>query len=898
VVIAQLRRFFLRVSSWFCPERAESDLARELASHLTLLEEDFQRRGMTGEEARLAARRAFGGVEQTKNLQRDARSFVWLDDARRDLRHAGRLLRRDPAFTLTAALSLAIGIGANTTVFAVAAALLLKPPAGLVEPHRLVDIGSIRNGAGFGPSSYPNYFDIRQRVTTVDGVYAYPRFPQAMSLGGAGRDVEVGNVFGSIVTANYFTALGAVPSAGRLFAESDGDQPGASPVAVLSHGCWTRRFNKDPSIVGRALTLNGHPFTVVGVVTAGFHGTGVRAVDVWVPMSTAATLTSQGTDVLTNRAATWLLIGGRLKPGVSLAQAAAEIDVVGRTLEREYPDQNRGTGLRLMALSPIPGNSGPIVAFVALITVIVSLVLVIACANVAGVLLARAAARRQEMALRLAIGAGRARLVRQLLMETMLLFVLGGAAGLLLARGMTWLLVARLPTLPFPVDLSLDLDSRVIAFTTGLSLTSSLLSGLAPALQSSKASVLSGLRNDAGLVGRLRLRHAFVVTQVAFSIVLIIGAGLFLRALQRAASIDPGFDPHGVELASITLSQAGYTDITGPLFARELIDRVRALPDVTLATIAVVLPGGFETQRRGLTVPGVTPPNNQRFFSVDWNSVEPGYFATLRIPISAGRDFNDADRDGTPPVAIVGEGAARQFWPGQDAVGKYLVQAASGPQGPTNPRTLLVVGVARDVRSSSLIDGLARASIYVPLQQQYLSSVTIVARTTRGQRIQDELRALVTSMNPNLPIVTGQTLEDSVALGLVPQRVAASVSGSLGIVGLLLAGIGIYGVTAYAVARRTREIGIRIALGARRVDIIGMVLREGLSLTIVGSAMGLIVAAATSRVLAGFLFGIPPIDPLTFTGTTVLFVAIGLAACYAPARRATRVDAMESLRYE
>jgi predicted permease len=481
----------------------------------------------------------------------------------------------------------------------------------------------------------------------------------------------------------------------------------------------------------------------------------------------------------------------------------------------------------------------------------------------------------------------------------MVLFVLGGATGLMLARALTSVLASQLPTLPFPVDLSLTLDSRVIAFTAGLSLVTALLSGLAPALQASNTDVLPGLRNDAALVGRLRLRHAFVIGQVAFSLVLIIGAGLFMRALQRAASIDPGFDPHGVELASVDLAQAGYTKTTGPRFARELVDRVRALPGVQTATIASALPGGFEVRREPLTVPGVSPPGGQRFFVVDWNIVEPGYFATLRTPIAAGRDFTIGDHDGTQPVAIVSEAAARQFWPAQDAIGKYVVQYTASPHGPTDPtRTLLVIGVARDVLSSSLLDGLARSCVYVPLQQQYVSSLTIAARTTHGQRIADELRALLASMNRNLPIVTAQTLEDSVALGLAPQRVVASVSGSLGLVGLLLAGIGIYGVTAYAVARRTREIGVRIALGARPTDIIRMVLREGLSLTLIGSAIGVIIAAAVSRVLAGFLFGIPPIDPVTFTGTTVLFVVIGLAASYAPTRRATLVDPLVALRCE
>ena len=896
--MASLRRFFLRLANALRPGRAEPDLARELTSHLTLLEDDFRRRGMSPEEARLAATRAFNGVEQTKELHRDARSFRWLDDARRDLRHAGRLLRRDRLFTATAALSLALGISANTTIFTVANALLFQPPAGVVEPDRLVDIGTSGLRGGFGPSSYPNYLDIRERTTSLDGVYAYSRFPQAMSLGGVGTDVGTESVFGSVVTINYFTVLGAIPAAGRLFGRADSDHPGASPVVVLSHRFWTRHFNTDPTLLGRAVMLNGHPFTVVGVASEGFHGTGVRAVDVWVPMNMAAAVTAQAAATLTDRAAHWLLIGGRLKPDLSVSQAAAEMDVIGRTLERAYPEQNRGTGLRLMASSPVPGNGGPMVAFLALLIVIVSLVLIVACANVAGVLLARGAARRQEMALRLAIGAGRARLVRQLLTETVLLFVLGGTVGLLLARGMVSVLVSLLPTLPFPVDLSLTLDGRVIAYTVGLSLLAALLSGLAPALQASKADVLSGLRNDPGLAGRLRLRHAFVIGQVALSIVLIISAGLFLRALQRAASIDPGFDPRSVELASLDLAQAGYTKTTGPLFARELVDRVRELSDVQSVTVATSVPGGFEVRREALAVPGVQPPNG-RFFTVDWNVVEPGFFATLRTPISAGRDFTPDDRAGTQPVVVVSESAARQFWPGQDAVGKYLSQPTHGPQGPTNPmQPLLVIGVARDVQSSSLVDGVARASAYVPLQQQYVSSLTIVARTTSGRRITDQLRALLASMNPNVPIMTSQTLEDSIALGLAPQRVVASVAGGLGIVALLLAAIGVYGVTAYAVARRTREIGIRIALGARRTDVVRMVLQEGLSLTLIGAGVGLTLAGATSHVLAAFLFGIPPIDPVTFTGTTLLFVAIGVAACYVPIRRATRIDAMEALRYE
>jgi predicted permease len=886
-----MRRLWFRLVNVFSSDRAETELARETLAHLRLLEDEYQRRGMTADEARVAARRAFGGVEQTKDHQRDARSFVWLEDAWRDLGHAARLLRRDRLFTLTAVLSLAIGIGANTTIFTVAHAVLFRPPAGVAEPDRLVDIGTRTPGGGFGNSSYPNFLDVRQRTTTLEGVYAYSLFPQAMALGSSGGNDAAERIFGTLVSGSYFSVLGAVPAAGRLFNDDEADRLSANAIMVLSHRFWTRRFNGDPAVVGRTMLVNGRPLTIIGVASEGFQGTGIRAGDAWVPVSAMASASS-----LATRASAWLLVGGRLKRDVPVGQAVAELDAIGRSLAAEYPDENRGIGIRVERSSPVPGSRVPVALFLALLMAIVVLVLVIACANLAGVLLARASARRQEIAVRLAIGAGRARLVRQLLAETLMLFSLGGVAGLVMARGFTTALVSLLPALPFPVDLSLALDVRAVLFTAGLVLLAAVLSGLVPALQASNTDVVSALKDDAYAPTAVRLRHAFVIAQVAFSVLLVVLAGLFVRALQAAGSVDPGFESRGVELASLDLSLAGYTSTSGPRFVRDLAERLRVLPDIERASIAMTLPGGFETGRRRVVVPGVTPPNGERFFAVDWNSVEPDYFATLRISLAAGRDFSAADREGAQPVAIVGEGIANRFWPGRDAIGQYLILPPIGADHPG--QNMLVVGVAHDVKASTLIDGLSQSLLYVPLQQQYRSRITMVARTAGGRRITDEIRSLLTSLNSNLPVVSSQTLEEATALGLVPQRVVVFVAGSLGLVGGLLAAIGIYGIAAYAVARRMREIGIRIALGATGADIAAMVLRQGVRLAVAGCAIGLVLAAAASRALVVFLFGVGPLDPAIFGSTAVLFALVGVAACYLPARRATAIDPIATLRNE
>ena len=820
-----------------------------------------------------------------------------LDSWLHDVRYAVRLLRRNPIFTLTAALSLAIGIGANTTIFTIANALLFRTPPGVADPGRLVDIGRSQNGSGFDTNSYPNYLDIRRRSTSFTDIYAYRLDTQAMSLGTADGAERV---FGEIVTSNYFGVLGMRASHGRLFAPEDDDAPGSAPFVVFSHRFWSRHFNADPSIVGRTVDINGTPFTVIGIGPEGFQGTTVLADDLWVPMNMIAAVNlSRDAGILGRRASVWLVMGGRLKPGVTLGQAQAELDAIGRALEKEYPTDNRGKGLRVATLSPIPGNSAPVTAFLSVLTAIVGLVLAIACANVAGVLLARATARQREIAVRLAIGAARSRLIRQLLIEAIVLFAVGAAAALAVARVMTTLLVSLLPTLPLQVDVSLPLDTRAVAFTGALSCLAALLSGLAPAFHASRADVLTGLKAEvAGSPSRQRLRSAFVIGQVAFSLVLVVGAGLFVRALQRASAIDPGFDVRGVELAAVDLSLGAYTEATGTRFGRELTDRVRSMPGVQSATLARLVPlGGSRFGLGGLRVPGQTPPHGERYLSADWNIVEPGYFATMRTALVGGRDFSPADRADAPWVAIINETAARQFFPGQDPIGRMMLEE-TGPRGSANAETAVtVVGIARNSKNQSLGEP-QRPFVYVPFQQQYSPRMTIVARSTNGQRLAGELRQLLASMDRKLPLVGSQTLEDYTSVGLLPQRIAASVSGSLGIVGLLLAAIGVYGVTAYMVSSRTREIGIRIALGAQPRDVLRMVIRHGLGLTVAGAAVGLLLAAPAGQLIVSLLMGVPPIDGVTFAGAAVLFAAIGVAACYVPARRALRINAIEALRYE
>ncbi len=811
---------------------------------------------------------------------------------RGNLLHAGRRIGRNPGLALTAILSLAVGIGANTAVFTVADGLLLRGPAGVDDPGRLVDVGRSQDGRGFDTNSYLNYLDLRSRSRSLASVAAYDFSPEPMSLATGDGAVRV---YGSLVSANYFETLEATPARGRFFSARDGEEPGAAPYAVLSHHFWTSHFGGDETVVGRRLELNGHPFTVVGVARRGFGGTTVFRPDLWVPASMIAqAMPRASAEELHRREANWLMMVGRLAPGASIDQARAEVQTIGAALAKQYPSDDHAMGLRLEPLSSLPGAKGPLAAFVGGLMLLVALVLFIVCANLAGVLLARAAARRGEIGVRLALGASRASLVGQMLTETAVLTLAGGLLGIVLARWLTTLLVASLSALPFPVGVATALDGRVVGFALGASLFTALLAGVAPALSVTGRGAAGALKPGAQTgPRRMRLRRAFVVAQVTCSFALVVTAGLALQTLHRAAAVDPGFDPSGVQVTSLDLSLGGYDEQTGPAYVRELLERVRALPGVESASTARVLPlTGGGMGRGGVFVPGHTAEADE--VDPDWNVVEPEYFATLHTRLLRGRGFGLADTAASPPVAIVNRTLAERLWPGEDPVGKVLLNRAES-RGDLVPLT--VVGVAQDGKYRSLGEP-PRAFVWVPLRQAYDPRVNVLVRAAVGAPVGAEVRHLVRALSPTLPILQSESLSDVSAVGLLPQRIVLAACGGLGLVGVLLAAIGLFGITAYAVVSRSREIAVRMALGARRRSVVGLFLGRGMRLTLVGLGLGLALAFGASRLLASVLFGVGPLDPAALAGSALLFAVVALAATYLPARRVSAVEAAEALRAE
>jgi predicted permease len=754
------------------------------------------------------------------------------------------------------------------------------------------------------PSSYPDYLDYREQARSFEGMAAATGSREfSLTRGGEPEFVR-----GEFVTANYFEVLGVGAHAGRAFVEAEGREP--ARVVVIGQRLWRTRFGADPGIVGRQVTLNGLGFTVAGVAPEGFVGTEVGLDrELWVPLSTHALLNPPeggrmldgggGEDVLRRRDSHWLAVFARLRADATREQAAAELaGIAGRVAEAEGGRVSE-EALRRVQLLPLSGGLDPsdreqALPVAGIVMAVLGLVLLIACANIAGLLVARAAVRRRETAIRQALGAGRARLVRQWLTESVLLGVLGGAAGLLLALWANDLAVSYAAGTPV-ASLDLRLDYRVLAFTSMVSVGAGIAFGLAPALQASRIDIVTALKTEDAIARagsrRSRLRAAFVTAQVTLSVVLLVCAGLFIRSLWRAHTIDPGFRVERALTVPVDLGLLRYKSEAGRAFYGELLGRVAAQPGVESASLVRFAQLGSSFAQGQVFAEGRAGEGDEGT-STGFNMVGPDYFRTMGTPLVRGRDFTEADREGAPGVAVVNETLAAALWPGEDPLGKRVsFEGAGGP-------FLEVVGVARDGKYRSLGDR-ARPYIYRPVMQSYEPRMTLVVRTAADPRalagaVREQLRAL----DPNLPVADVRTLEEQFDLSLLPARVAAWTLGGFGLLALALAAIGIYGVVSYTVAQRTREIGVRMALGAGRSDVLRLVLGEGLSVVGVGLALGLALSFAVTRVLGGFLYGVTASDPLTFAGVPALLAAIALAAGYLPARRAAGVDPMVALRHE
>ncbi len=815
-----------------------------------------------------------------------------------DLRYGARMLLKNPGFTLIAVITLALGIGANSVIFSLVNALLLRPLP-VDKPESLVAVyTSDFSSTQFGASSYPDYIDFRDRNQVFSGMVAYTTTPFSLNIDGTNE-----RAFGEIVSGNYFSTLGVTPALGRGFLPEEDRTPGERPVALISHKLWQNRFGGDPGVVGRVVKLNGHPFTIVGVAPEKYSGLlrGI-AVDLWVP----AMMMKQalpGSDNLVARGSRSFIVMGRLKPGATLDQAQTNFRAIAEQLFKEWPQQweNIRKESRVISLVPesearvMPDFRTPLVIFMAMLMTVVGLVLLIACANVANLLLARATARRKEIAIRLSLGAGRGRLIRQLITESVMLASLGGIAGLLLAGWGADLLMAFKPPVQVPIEIDLRADWRVLGFTFGLSLLTGVIFGLAPALAVTRPDLVASLKDESGAgSGRGRLRGALVIAQVSLSLMLLICSGLFIRSLRNAGSVDPGFDADNLLLMSMDLKLQGYTESAGRNFTAQLLDRVRALPGVEAASLAEYLPLGLDGSRRGVTIEGyIAQPGEST--EVGSAAVAPGYMETLRIPLLRGRAFTEQDREGTPGVVMINEAFARRYWSGQDPIGKRI-QMGMARSGPNDSPYLEVVGVVKDGKYSTLGEE-ATPFFYLNLAQRYQSSPTLLLRA-RGNPL-DALPAVrneIAALDKNLPLYDVKTMRQHLALALLPARLAGSVLGVFGLVALILAAAGIYGVMAYSVAQRTREIGVRMALGANTGAVLKLVLRQGMTLTLIGVAIGLSASLALTRLMKSLLFGVSATDPLTFIVLALLLALVALTACYIPARRAAKVDPIAALR--
>jgi predicted permease len=804
-------------------------------------------------------------------------------------RQAIRALAKSPGTSLVVIATVAIGLCAVATVFAVVDTFFLKPLPGVARQAELVNVhATAPDGSSFHSVSLPTWRDLQEGNGALSGLAAFSS--RIVSIG-SGSEPRLAVV--QVVTGNYFSVLGARPALGRFFLPEEDRAPGRDAVVVLSHRLWKSDFGADPGVAGRVLSINGHPFTVVGVTEPAFNGTFVgQPFDLFVPTMMAPVVGTA--DRLESRDYVWLELVGRRRPGVSLKTAQAAFSAAGRRLEKAYPEVSRGVGFNLLPTTGFEDAlRGSAIGFFGLLAGLSGLVLAIAGVNVSGILLARAVARERELSVRLALGAGQGRLLRQLLAENVLLFLAGGAAGMLLTFATLALLERiELPT-TIPITFDLQPGARVFAFALVLSAVAGALFGLVAAVPATRPSALALLRAGASTErhGASRLRAVFVAAQVAMSALLLVAAGLFLRTVHQTAGVNPGFEPDGLTMTTVDLKLLGYDAARAGLAFEQIVARASAFPGVESATTAGRIPLGVGNRTSAVALP--ESPPGEPLVRVDFADVGDGYFSTLRLPLLAGRPFGPADVPGAPGAAIVNETLARKLWPGRNPIGQRLRREDSATKA-----VLTVVGVARDAKYRRLWEE-PLAFLYVSERQSgSLRRELVVRGGGPPEALAAQLRRAIRAVEPNLPFAPAITVRRYMGFSLLPQRIGSAVAGALGVVGLLLAGIGLAAQVAYSVSRRTREIGIRMALGARPADILVLETGRGVKTAAIGLALGLLGALLLSQSLVKFLFGVSPADPLTYGAVALLLAATSLAATFPPARRAARIDPMKALRSE
>ncbi|HEX4771790.1 MAG TPA: ABC transporter permease [Bryobacteraceae bacterium] len=882
-----MRRFFLRALNPFTTQKAERELMREIEAHLALLQDDFERKGLAPGEARLAARRAYGGVEQAKELHRETRGFPWLDHLLKDLRFGFRNLRKNPTFTIVAVLTLALGIGANTAIFSVLDAVLFRPLP-YADSNRLVTLLNY----GTGPIANANYLDWRDQMHSFDSIAAASYWSPNLT-----RDDPPEHLYGLQVTQNLLPMLGSKPLLGRLFVPRE-DRLAANHEVILSQRLWQRRFRSDPAILGRTITLDGEAYTVIGVMPADFKFPPFWATrtELWIPDPVGADPQ--------NRGGNHLRIFAHLRKGVSLRQARAEVAAVTARLERQYPGTNRNVEVTPLKQNVIGNVETPLLFTLGA----VAFVLLITCANVAHMMLARSADREREIAVRSALGASRGRVLTQFLTESLLLALLGSAAGLAVAFWLIKILVRLAPAF-LPRIETITIDAHAILFLLGVSLLTALLFGLAPAVQAAAANISGGLkeggRSETGSVRRNRFRSFLVASEFALAFMLVVGAGLMVRSFIALQSDNPGFNPHNV--VSMVVSVAGTKESpTGPraLFYDQLLESVRALPGVVAAGGINHLPLAGDLWGWDFLIKGRPRPRPGELPNAVYRLVTPGYFKTMRLPLLSGRDVAQSDDTRAPGVVIINQRAADVYWPGANPIGQRIT-FNTGPN--EKPVWLTIIGISADAKQDDWVSKPG-PEVYLAARQNadflgaaatHSSYITLVVRTSGDPAaLIAPAKKAVWSLDRNLPISEVLIMDRVVADSTALQRLELFLFTAFGVLALVLAAVGAYGVISYSVARRVREIGIRISLGATRAELLRMLLADGLSNALRGTVVGLLGALVLSRFMGTLLFGVKPTDPMTYFGAAVVLGITALLAVSIPAHKATRVEPMSALRTE